>query len=170
MNNAQKTKWHTVGHYGLLAVFLLFSVTLQSAVGGGIKLFGIPTLPAVALVAAVGMNYGPFLGGIFGAITGLFLDVYTVPSVGFHLVVITLLGLGCGLAVNHLLLQNRYARFVLCLVSALFYNTAYFVVLKWILGGHDITYFFRYSLPTTAVCTITVLVYMLFLRWYQKRL
>ncbi len=168
MNNGGK--WQTYCHYGLLSVLLLFSVTLQSAAGGGLSFFGMPGLPAVAFVIGIGMNYGPFVGGVFGLCAGLLLDVYTTPSVGFHVVVMTLLGIGCGLAVNHLLMHNRYARFVLCVCSALTYCSAYCILFKWIMGGHDFSYFYRFSLPTAGVCALVSAVYSLFFKWFRRQL
>lgn len=168
MNNTEKTTWQTIGHYAILGVVMLFSVTLQSAAGGGITLFGFSLLPAVAFVIAIGMNYSPLIGGVFGLITGLLLDAYTVPSVGFHTVLIPTLGITCALAVNHLLLHNRYARFVLCVASSLLYATAYFLILQWMLGGHDFSYFYRFTLPGAGVCALTSLVYGAFFRWFRQ--
>ncbi len=142
-------------HYGLLSIIMLFSVTLQSAANGGVSLFGVSLLPAVAVIVAIGINYGPFTGGIYGLVAGLFLDVYTVPSVGFHLVIMTVLGIGCGLSVNHLLMNNRYARFFLCFCGATLYCIAYFVVMKWIVGGNTITYLYQFSLPMIGSCTLS---------------
>lgn len=168
MNNTEKTTFQTVCHYTVLSFIMLFSVTLQSAAGGGVSLFGFSLLPAVAFVVGVGMNYGPLIGGVFGLVVGLLLDAYTAPSIGFHLVIMPFLGVGCALAVNHLLLHNRYARFVLCLVSSLIYCTAYFVVLQWMLGGHDFSYFYRFTLPGTLVCTLTCLLYGAGLRLFRR--
>ena len=168
MNNTEKTTWQSIFHYTILSIIMLFSVTLQSAAGGGITLFGFSLLPAVAFVVGVSVNYGPLTGGIFGLVVGLLLDAYTVPSEGFHLVIMPFLGIACALAANHLLLSNRYARFVLCFVSSLLYTTAYFVLLQWMLGGHDFSYFFRFTLPGTLVCTLTCLLYGVGLRWFRR--
>ncbi len=169
MNNTEKTTWQGIFHYAILSAIMLFSVTLQSAAGGGITLFGFSLLTGVAFVVGVGMNYGPFVGGIYGLAVGLLLDAYTVPSVGFHLIMMCFLGIACGLATNHLLLSNGYARIVLCFISALLYGTAYFIVMQWILGGHDFSYFYRFCLPGTLVCTVTCLVYGVVLRWFRQR-
>ena len=167
-NNTERTSWQTVCHYVVLSVIMLFSVTLQSAAGGGITLFGFSLLTGVAFVVGVGMNYSPFIGGIYGLAVGLLLDAYTAPSVGFHSVMMTFLGVACALAVNHLLLSNRYARLVLCFVSALLYGTAYFVVIQWMLGGHDFSYFYRFTLPGAFVGTVTCVVYGAVLRLFRK--
>lgn len=170
MNNGEKTKLQVYFHYSVLVILLLFSVTLQSASVGGLALFGFSTLPAVAYVIGIGMNYGAAIGGVLGLFTGLLLDIYTVPSVGFHLFMMPLLGIGCGLAVNHLLMHNFYARIVLCLCGSFLYCTGYFVVLKWIIGGHDFSYFYRFSLPTVGVCTLMSVIYAVVLRWFHGRL
>lgn len=170
MSNQGKTTFQTVLHYGLLTGFMLFSITLQNAPGGGLTLWGLSPLPAIAFVVGVSMHYGPFIGGVFGLVTGLLLDVYTVPSVGFQTVAITLLGMGCGLTMNHLLLHNKYAKFVLCLVSALLYGIVYFAVMKWMIGGHDFSYFYRFSLPAIGLCTVLCLLYGWVLGWFRRQL
>ncbi len=168
MNNAEKTTFQIVCHYGILSLLMLFSVALQSAAGGGISLFGFSFLPGIAFVVGVSMNYGPLTGGVFGLLVGLLLDAYTAPSIGFHTLMIPFLGIACGLAVNHLLLSNGYAHFLLCFVSALLYCTSYFVVVQWILGGHNFSYFYRFTLPGAGVCTLTCLVYGAVLRLFRR--
>lgn len=170
MNKSKKSGFLAYLHYGIIAVILLFSVALQSAANGGLSLFGISLLPAVAVVVAIGINYGPFIGGVYGLIGGLFLDVYTVPCVGFHLVSITVLGMGCGLLVNHFLMNNRYARFFLCFCAATFYCVSYFVVMKWMLGSNGFSYLYQFSLPMIGSCTLTCGVCAFFFKLLRGKL
>ena len=145
-------------------------VTLQYATNGGLRIFGVSALPAVAMIVAIGMNYGPFVGGVYGLFSGLLMDVYTIPSVGFHLVMMPFLGIACGLAANHLLMNNRYARFFLCLCSAIVYCFFYFVVIQWIAGGNSFAYYVDFSLPMTGACAVTAGVLCFLVKLYQTKL
>lgn len=170
MNNMEKNKWYTFGHYCLLGLFMFLSVTMQTLANGGISVKGVSLLPAVAFVIGLGINYGPLLGGVFGLVTGLLLDGFTVPSVGFQVGILTILGIGCGLAAKHLFMHNRYARSFLCLCGSFVYSTAYFVVIKWICAGYDFSYFVKFSVPMIVAGGITGMVYTAALKWFRNQL
>ena len=152
--NKKRTKQYA--QYILLALLLLLFWGVQSAPQTLLSFGAVRPVLLAAMVAVVGVVYGEMTGGIFGFFSGVLMDAYTTPSVGFHVVVLTALGMACGLMVKHLFMNNTLSALVTVLAASLVYFTLYWLLFKVILGGNGgMGYFFRFSLPATgytAVC------------------
>lgn len=166
--NTDAPRYPSYLHYVILGVILLVLFLWQSAPGQGLTLFGVRPLPAVMLVALIGIVYGEFAGGLFGLIAGLLMDMYTTPSVCFNVVLLTALGMICGLAIQHLLIPNFYAHLVLTLGCCFVYYLFYFIVIQWLLGEGTWYYFFRFSLPATVYTWAVGMILYPFLRWLRR--
>ncbi len=147
-NNALKQK--PFGEYGVLLILLLAAWGLQSAPSNFLSVFALRPVLVLGLTACVGMIYGELIGGVFGFGAGLLMEIDAAPSVGFHLLVLTALGILCGLAVRHLLMNNIPASFTLLLSVCVLYFTLYWLLYKVILGADGFYYWIRFSLPSAA--------------------
>lgn len=151
-NNSLKRK--SLWEYGVLLILLLAAWGLQSAPSNFLSVFALRPVLVLGLVACVGMIYGELMGGVFGFCGGLLMEIDAAPSVGFHLLLLTALGILCGLAVRHLLMNNIPASFTLLLTVCILYFTLYWLLYKVILGADGLYYWIRFSLPSAALTTL----------------
>jgi len=132
----------------LLGLLLLVIWSFQIAPTNLFAIGLVRPVPTVILTVCVGIIYGETVGGVFGLFAGLLMDVYTTPSVAFHVVLMTALGIFCGLVVKHLFMNNRLSWVVLWFASAMVYFLLYWLMFKVILGNDGWLYLTRYALPS----------------------
>ena len=169
MNNRDLPKLKPWLHYSLLAVLLLTAWSVQSAPDGILTVWGISPVLLVSLIACIGMIYGEMIGGVFGLAAGLLMDVYTTPCVGFHIVVLTAVGIGCGLIIRHLFMNNLLASFTLILGVCLVYFVLYWLLFKVILGGGGgWVYLYRFSLSGTVYSAVFGGLFYPLLKWLHR--
>lgn len=154
--------------YIMLILMLLFSWMLQSAPISFLTIYGIRPVLTIVFVAAVGVMYGEGTGGVFGLAAGLLMDIYTAPALSFHVVVLTALGIGCGLIVKHFLMYNFLSAVILCFISCLCYFFLYWLVFKVILGSGGVLYLYRFSLPAAFYTGLFGFLYCPVVRWIRK--
>lgn len=133
--------------YLLLGLLLILLWAFQSAPANLFDIALVRPMPCVVLVICIGIVYGEMAGGAFGLFAGLLMDLYTTPSVAFHVVLLTVLGVLCGLAVKHWLMNNLLSAVVLWLVGSVLYFVMYWLLFKVILGNDGWIYLYRYALP-----------------------
>ncbi len=152
--NKQRTKQYA--QFVLLGLLLLLLWAIQSAPRSLLSIGTVRPVLLAAFVSVTGIVYGEMAGGIFGFVAGLLMEPYTAPSVGFHVLVLTALGMACGLAVKHLFMNNTLSALVTVLASSLVYFILYWLIFKIVLGGNGgMGYLVRFSLPAagyTAMC------------------
>ncbi len=171
MSKKADRKGGLVLQYVLLGVLALFCWLLQSAPGGFAVIAGCSPVLLPVLTAAVGVYYEERTGAVFGLLCGILMDIYTVPSVGFHAVLLTAVGVACGFAVKHFFTHSLWAALVLCLGAALTYFVLYWLLFKCILGGGGAWYYLvRFSLPAALYSGAFGLVFCPLVRWLHRRL
>ena len=132
--------------YLLLGLLLVLLWAFQSAPANLCDIAMFRPMPAVVLLICIGIVYGEMAGGAFGLFAGLLMDLYATPSTAFHVVVLTALGILCGLAVKHWLMNNLLSAVVLWLVGSVLYFVLYWLLFKVILGDDGWFYLYRYAL------------------------
>ncbi len=147
MKDEQGKRTRPYLQYSLLGLFLVMLWSLQSAPDSLFTLSLLRPVPVVVFVVTVGIVYGEMVGGAFGLFAGMLMDLYTTPSVAFHAVLLTALGIFCGLAVKHWLMNNLLTMVVLWFVGSLIYFVLYWLLFKVILGDDGWLYLYRFALP-----------------------
>lgn len=169
MNNESMRSEKRVTPFILLGVLVLLCWLLQSAPGGFLPLFHVSPVLLPILVAAIGMAYGETVGALYGLAAGVLMDLYTIPSLGFHAVLLTAVGIVCGLAVKHFLMQHLAAALVLAGTVAVAYFVLYWLVFKVIAGGGGALYYLvRFSLPAAVYSGLWGLVFCPLTRWIRR--
>lgn len=97
-----------------------------------LSLAGIKPCLLIPAAVAVAMHDGEFIGGIFGAVAGLFMDMQQISLFGFNSFILLINGVAVGLVVIYYM-QNKRLNFLL-LTAAIMMLTIL------------ITYFFGYSI------------------------
>ena len=149
-----KGSWVYATAYGL---FLLVTLLLQMAPCGFPAIAGIRPLPLIPLTVFVAMFEGPFAGGVFGAVAGLFWGFFSFRLLGFDALLLLVIGCACGLLI-YLLLRNNWltalllsavATLAVCLLDWLFFTAI------WVSSADALAALTRRVLPcvlyTTAV-------------------
>ncbi|MBR6549461.1 MAG: rod shape-determining protein MreD [Clostridia bacterium] len=147
MTNHKNSHFHRRLQFFLLGLLLVMLWSLQIAPANLFEIGSVRPVPTVVLTICVGILYGETAGGVFGLFAGLLMDTYTTPTVAFHVVLLTALGIFCGLAVKHLFMNNRFSWTVLWFVGSLLYFIFYWLLFKVILGNDGFSYLLYYSLP-----------------------
>lgn len=168
MKSEQANKTAPLFQYLVLGLILIVSWLLQSAPGNLLAIASVRPVLLVVFAVCIGAIYGELTGGVFGLIAGMLMDLYTVPSLAFHAAVLTAVGIVCGLAVRHLLMNRFFSVLVLCLVMSFCYFTLYWLLFKVLMGGGGWTYFCRFSLPGTVYTALTGLIYAPLIWWIRR--
>ncbi len=147
MRDEQVKRTRPFLQYALLVLLLVMTWAMESAPESWFILASVRPVPVVVLVISVGILYGEMVGGTFGLLAGMLLDLYSTPSVAFHVVVLTALGICCGLAVKHWLMNHLLSAIVLWFAGSLVYFILYWLLFKVILGNDSWYYLYRFALP-----------------------
>lgn len=127
---------------------LLFIIYLFQSVGAIPHIFGL--IPAVTVIYTVvcASVCGEYIGCIIGLVGGLFCDAGAPNSYCFNLIVLTALGITCGLLSAHLFTKRFLSVLFLSAVSVTVYFILHWLIIQLILGNDNMYYLIRYSLPS----------------------
>lgn len=116
-----------LSYFGIfLALYLIQTMPYFLAV------FGIKPSLLFPAAVAVAMHEGEFIGGIFGAVAGLFIDMQEISLFGFNSALLLINGIIVGLAIIYYV-QNKLVNFCLLTTAIMVFKIL-------------VTYFFGYSI------------------------
>lgn len=149
----------------LLLVLYVVQTTPGLLVIGGVK----PLLVIPAAVA-IAMCEGEFVGGIYGAVAGIFCDVAGTSMFGFNGLFICLFCIGAGLAVIYLLRNNLLGCLLFVLATLLVRGSVEFLFAYGMWGHEHVGRLYaRYTLPTIFfTLLLTAPVYLLIRRVHRR--
>lgn len=165
-----KTIKHTSSFYIWASVlgfllFLLDSTSMLSLRIGNAK----PQL-LIPLLIAVAMAAKEWIGLIFGASFGILLDTIGAETLSFNMIMLTVIGCGCGLLCAHFVNDNIFAALTLSFFANLFY---FFV--RWFFfyvcadKGEVFSYLWRYVVPTVIYNALFIIPFYLLMKYISKR-
>lgn len=116
-----------------------------------------PILP-LPLVLICGAQFGAFPGALFGAVTGMAMDIYTGSSPSFHMLIFCFAGCISGLLITYYMNHNWQALSIITVLGCLLY---YFI--KWLVfyltNDSFVSYFVTVGIPSafyTALLSIPI--------------
>jgi len=128
---------------------ILFILYLFQCVNTFPSPFGLIPAVVVVFVAVSGSVFGEYVGCIMGFIGGLLCDTAGPSSYCFNLVVLTALGVACGLLSTRLFTKRFTSTLVTSGLTLLVYFVLHWLVLGVIFGNDGFYYLIRYSVPST---------------------
>ena len=116
-------------------------------------------IPAIVVVyvAVCGSVMGEYVGCIMGFMGGLLCDTSATSSYCFNLVVLTALGIACGLLGTRLFTRRFVCTLTLSFLALLVYFSLQWLVVGVIFGNEGFYYLLRYSLPSVLYSLLYVL-------------
>lgn len=136
-------RWYIL-KYGAYALMALILFRLQS-IPGLLEIGGVRPLPLAALAVLVATMERELPGVLFCIFCGYLCDLYTVAPMGYYMLLLTVLGLICGLVIRNYLQPSLSILAGAVLITALFCRVVLFL--------------FRYSLAGVAGATPVLLRY-----------
>ncbi len=116
-------------------------------------------IPAVVVVyvAVCGSVLGEYVGCIMGFVGGLLCDTSAPSSYCFNLVILTALGIVCGLLGTRLFTKRFVCTLTLSFLALLTYFILQWLIVGVIFGNEGFYYLLRYSLPSVLYSLLYVL-------------
>ena len=127
-------RWYIL-KYGAYALMALLLFRLQS-IPGLLEIGGVRPLPLAALAVLVATMERELPGVLFCVFCGYLCDLYTVAPMGYYMLLLTVLGLICGLVIRNYLQPSLSILAGAVLITAFFCRVVLFL--------------FRYSLAGVA--------------------
>lgn len=115
---SQYLEWKKVRVIVQYAVYMIIALALQSMVFSRISIFGIKALVLPAAAVAVGFYLGGVKGAVFGIFLGLFADMNFAETTVMFTLLYPLIGFGAGVA-REFFINKTYYSFVILSIIAL---------------------------------------------------
>lgn len=138
----------------MLSVLILFHYS-----GASVSVFSANPMAALALLAAIIMYSSEIAGVLTGMLIGIVLDSVTSTPVGFNTVTLTVISFAAALVSHYLFNRNLKSALTLCLLFAL----AYFLA-RWLVGfafagdtKDSFDYLIRYAVPSAVYTTLFII-------------
>ena len=119
--------------------------------------FGLIPAIVVVYVAVCGSVMGEYVGSVMGFLGGLLCDTSAPSSYCFNLIVLTALGIACGLLGTRLFTKRFVCTLALSFLALLMYFVLQWFVVGVIFGNEGFYYLLRYSLPSVLYSVLYVL-------------
>ena len=150
----------------LILIFLLQSAPyLMPRIGGVYPLLLIPA------VVCIGMFERELVGGCLGLLAGVFWDITSLQTAGFHAILLLVIGCACGLMVIHLMRNSLLSAILLTFFSLLFYELCNWFFFSVMAGREMLGYqFVHFALPRLAYSLVFILPFYLISRAAVKRM
>lgn len=153
MASGKKTFLISLINAALFLVLILFHYS-----GASIKISGANPMSALALLVAVIMFSGELGGVLAGTVLGIVLDSVSSTPMGFNTVTLIIISFSATLVSHYLFNRNLKSAIALCLMCALFYFGA-----RWLVGfafAGDVEgsfeYLIRYAVPSAVYTTVFI--------------
>ena len=119
---------YRIRNFIIAAVLLILAFVLQTTVFSRIPFLGcVPNLTLV-FTFIYGYSDSKIVGMIFGLFSGLLIDIYFCDVIGYHALILLIIGFVSGIWNSLFYSDDLYIPIILLLLSELFYSLIYFVV------------------------------------------
>ncbi len=155
--------------YAIYGITVVITVLLQNSPGAFPEIFGARAFVTIPLCIAVAMHEREITAAVFGAATGVLLDVCTAND-GFNSVVLMLLAAVCSLLISHFMQNNAVTALVLNAGAIGIYSELY-VVVNLVLSGAGVSLkqFAVFYLPSIIYTMVFVPVYYHLVKWFYSK-
>lgn len=118
--------------------------------------YGLIPAILVVYVAVCASVFGEYTGCVMGFMGGLLCDTAGPSSYCFNLIILTAIGIGCGLLSTRLFTKRFICTLVLSVIALVFYFIMHWLILGVIFGEDGFYYLVRFSLPSILYSLIYV--------------
>lgn len=151
-------------------VLIILCFVFQTSFFQFFKIAGVSPNLLVVLVASIGFMKGKNEGIFVGFISGLLIDLFFSPVIGFYTMVYTLVGFLNGFFTKEFMPEDVKLPVVLIVFSDLFLNLFIYFIFFLFRGDFDIYYYFVNLIVPEIVYTllVTIILYLIILKVNQK--
>jgi len=126
--------------YLVLGILILVSFVLQLLWVQYLPIFGIGPQILLVVIIYFALNYGPIIGEIYGFISGLFLDIFSISVFGTQCFIFTIIGYINGIMSNRVDEKNIRVQCILSLLETYFQIGIVYLFSKIFLSDSIISY------------------------------
>ncbi len=135
---------------------ILFILYLFQSVNTLPSPFGLVPAITIVFVAVCASVFGEYVGCIMGLLGGLLCDTAGPSSYCFNLIVLTALGIMCGLLSTRFFTRRFVCTLAMSALVLLIYFILHWLVIRVIIGNDGFYYLYRYALPSVVYSVIYV--------------
>lgn len=151
--------------YAIYAVAVVVIALLQNSAGAFPEIFGARAFVTIPLCIAIAMHEREIAAAVFGAVSGVLLDVCTAND-GFNSVVLMLLAAVCSLLISHFMQNNTVTALVLNAGAIGIYSLLYVIVNLALSGaGNPARQLITFYLPSLIYTMVFVPVFYYIVKW-----
>ena len=137
----------------IYAIFILTAILLQNACGVFLEVFGARGILVLPLIISISMFEREVPAGLFGAISGIILDISNGKD-GFNAIVLMILCATVSVLVTHLMQKNIVTALVLSFGGTLIYQIIYIITNMF--GVVNLKILFTFYLPSLILTMLAV--------------
>lgn len=153
----------------ILAAIMVLTFLFQNTGGLFPAPFGIHAMLLVPLTVCIAMFEREFAGLFFGLFAGAMLDAFNPESLCFSSIVLTCFGFAAGALITYLMRNNLVCALILTAVSAVLYNSLYFLLHVAFNGTENPLFtYFRYYFTSTVYTVLLTPIYYFIVRAVAK--